>query len=259
MSRQPDAQNGPETARLSPTAQPINYGWRRRLGMLLPSVNRAAEPEVTAMLPDGVSLHTTRLKFTGSSQHDLLAVTEKVEEGSALLSDAGVDLIVFHCTSVSTFDVNMEASLKMRIEKATCKPATATSEALVSAFRTLGARKIVLITPYIKAINEREIAFLAHHQINVVRDAGMEIFEGSKMGLPEPEEWYRFALANRHENADAYLLSCTAIRTAPIIAALESDLGKPVVTSNQAMVWHCLHKMGIRDPVPGYGTLLSQF
>ena len=245
--------------RLTVTTQAINYGWRRRLGMLLPSVNRAAEPEVTALLPDGVSLHTTRLKFIGSSGEELLAVTEKVEEGSALLNDAGVDLIVFHCTSVSTFDVNTGASLKARIENTTCKQATATSEALVAAFRTLGAQKIVLVTPYIKAINEREIAFLAHHQITVVRDAGMEIFEGSKMGLAEPCEWYRFALANRHENADAYLLSCTAIRTAPIIAALESDLGKPVVTSNQAMVWHCLRKMGIRDSVPGYGTLLSQF
>lgn len=247
------------TSRLTAATRAINHGWRRRLGMLLPSVNRAAEPEASALLPDGVSLHTTRLKLTGSSGEDLLAMTEKVEEGSALLADAGVDLIVFHCTAVSTFDVNMEASLKARIEKTTCKPATATSEALLNAFRTLGAEKIVLITPYIKATNDREVAFLAHHQITVLRDAGMDIFEGSKMGLVEPGEWYRFALANRHQDADAYFLSCTAIRTAPVIAALESDLGKPVVTSNQAMVWHCLRTMGVRDSIPGYGTLLAQF
>lgn len=241
------------------SAQSIRYGWRRRIGMLLPSVNRAAEPEVSALMPEGVSLHTTRLKLTGSSREDLLAMTEKVEEGAALLGDAGVDLIVFHCTAVSTFDLTMEGCLKERIEKASGKPATATSAALISAFRKLEARKIVLISPYIKATNEREIAFLGHHQITVLHDIGLEISEGSRMGLVDPGEWYRTAMANRRDETDAYFLSCTAIRTAPIIEALESDLGKPVVTSNQAMAWHCLRTAGIRDSIPGYGTLLSRF
>jgi len=245
--------------RRTATAREIRYGWRRRIGMLLPSVNRVAEPEVTALMPDGVSLHTTRLKLTGSSREDLLAMTEKVEEGAALLGDAGVDLIVFHCTAVTTMDANMEASLVKRVEKASGKPATATSAALLSALHTLGANKIVLLTPYPRDSNEREVAFLAHHKIMVVREAGMEITEGAKMGLVEPGDWYRYAQAHRHDEADAYFLSCTAIRAMPIIEALESDLGKPVITSNQAMAWHVLRSVGVRDAIQGYGTLLSRF
>jgi len=237
--------------------RPVNYGWRCRIGMLLASVNRTAEPEVAAMLPQGVSLHTTRLKLTGSSREELLAMTEKVEDAAELMGDAGVDLVVFHCTAVSTFDPAMEGRLIERIEQASGRPATATSSALVTAFRALNARKIVLLTPYIQSINDREIAFLQHHQISVLHDAGMNIADGSKMDMVEPGEWYRFALANRREEADAYFLSCTAIRTAPIIAALESDLGRPVVTSNQAMVWHCLRKAGMRDAIPGFGALLT--
>jgi maleate isomerase len=113
----------------------IRYGWRLRLGMLLPSSNRVAEPELPSMLPEGVAVHTTRLRLVGGTRDELLAMTEKVEEAAELVSHAGADLIVFHCTAVSTFDVQMEGTLKQRIIAATGKPAIATSEALVAAFR----------------------------------------------------------------------------------------------------------------------------
>ena len=57
----------------------INYGTPAKLGMLLPSGNQAAEPQFHAMLPAGVSLHTMRLKLTGSSEKDLLAMELNAE------------------------------------------------------------------------------------------------------------------------------------------------------------------------------------
>ena len=79
------------------------YSWRARIGMLLPSTNNAAEPQIQRMLPDGVAFHTTRLKLTGSSEADIMGMTERLEDGAKLLADASVDLIVFHCTAASTF------------------------------------------------------------------------------------------------------------------------------------------------------------
>jgi maleate isomerase len=237
------------------SAGPIRFGWRLRIGMLLPSSNRVAEPEIPAMLPDGVSLHTTRLKLAGGGREALLAMTEKVEEGAALLADAGADLIAFHCTAVSTFDPSMEGNLKRRIEAVTKRPATATSEALVAAFRALGARRIVLVSPYARDVNEREVAFFAHHQIAVLRETGLDLSGGEAYAQIEPGAWYRLALANRHDEAEAYFLSCTTIRATPVIAALERDLGKPVVTSNQALAWHALRTGGVRDKMHGFGEL----
>jgi maleate isomerase len=72
----------------------------------------------------------------------------------------------------------------------------------------------------------------------------------------EPGEWYRLAITQRHPDADAYFLSCTTIRAAPVIDALERDLGKPVVTSNQAVAWHSLRIGGVRDQTTGFGALL---
>jgi maleate isomerase len=233
------------------------YGWRARIGMLLPSVNTAAEPQINAMLPDGVSLHTTRLKLTGSSEQELLAMTDRMEEGAALLADAGVDLILFHCTAVSTFDVKMEETLPERITAATGVAATATSRALIAAFRALEARRIVMVTPYPPAINQREAAFLEAHQIRVLADIGLDIHEGRKMIGVEPGEWYRLVRGQARPDADAYFISCTAVRSLEVIEDLERDLGKPVVTSNQAAAWHSLRRLGIKDSPAGCGRLMQ--
>jgi maleate isomerase len=239
-------------------SEPIRFGWRLRIGMLLPSSNRVAEPEIPAMLPEGVSLHTTRLKLAGSTRDELLAMTENVEAGAELLADADVDLIAFHCTAVSTFDPEMEGRLKQRIEKKTGKPATATAEALTAAFRALQARRIVLVSPYVKEINQREVAFMAHHGIEVVHEVGLNLTDGVAFASVEPGDWYRLTLANRHKDADAYFVSCTTIRSTPVIAALERDLGRPVVTSNQALAWHALRKGNVRDTMPGFGELFAR-
>jgi len=42
-----------------------------------------------------------------------------------------------------------------------------------------------------------------------------------------------------------------------MIDTLERDLGKPVITSNQSMMWHALRAGGIRERVPGFGKLFT--
>ena len=209
------------------------------------------------MLPEGVAVHITRLRLVGGTSDELLAMTDKVEEAAELVSHAGADLIAFHCTAVSTFNSEMEVSLKRRITAATSKPAVTTSEALVAAFRALNARRIVLLSPYTKEVNDREIAFFEHHGITVLHEIGLTLNGGAAYSEVEPSSWYKLAMVNRHPDADAYFLSCTTIRATPIISILERDMAKPVVTSNQAMVWHALRVGGLRDFVEGFGTLFS--
>jgi maleate isomerase len=233
------------------------YGHRARLGMLLPSGNAAAEAQFNAMLPHGVSLHTTRLKLTGSSDEELLAMADRAEEGASLLADACVDLILFHCTAVTTWDAEMDRALPERITKATGVPATATSRALMAAFRALDVRKVVMVTPYIESINRREVAFLESHQISVLNAVGLNIPLARDMISVEPGEWYRLVRANAHTDADAYFISCTAVRSLEVIEDLERDLGRPVVTSNQVAAWHALRTMGLQDRPGGFGRLFD--
>ena len=94
------------------------YGERLRIGMLIPSVNTVVEPQINALLPDGVALHVTRLRLTGSSEGELRAMAANVEEGASLLADAGVDLIAFHCTAVSMLSRDFMESIATRIHTA---------------------------------------------------------------------------------------------------------------------------------------------
>jgi maleate cis-trans isomerase len=96
----------------------------------------------------------------------------------------------------------------------------------------------------------------ARHGLDVVADAAPGIDSNAEMAALSPAELFEFAVRHQHPDADAYLVSCTALRSAEIIAPLEAELGRPVVTSNQAMVWQALRSGGIEDHVDGYGALL---
>jgi maleate isomerase len=235
----------------------INYGLRAKLGMMLPSSNTIAEPQIAAMLPPGVSLHTTRLRLLGDS--GLLSMLDRLEEATALIADAHVDRIVFHCTAVSMYSPEIVAEITQRVAAVTPIPLVITSEAIVAALRTLQASKIVLMTPYPPATNEREVRFLAHHGNTVLREKGLGIDGGVEMAAVEPEQWFRETVALRDPAADAYFISCTTVRSADVIEALEDALGKPVLTSNQAMLWSALRASGIDDRIDGFGRLLQDF
>lgn len=237
-------------------APEIKLGWRMRLGILQPSVNTVAEPQFQAMLPDGVSIHATRLKLVGSSPDEMMEMTKGIEEASLLLKDADPHRILFHCTAITTYDLDLPRQIIGRITGATGIPATVTSDALIAAFETLGTRKVVMVTPYPKIINEHEAQFLNHYGIEVLREHGLELSGGKAFAKVEPMEWYNLVMEHRHEDADAYFISCAQVRAAEVIEALERDLQRPVVTSNQAALWHCLRQSGIRDKKAGFGTLM---
>lgn len=234
----------------------IDYGERLRIGMLVPSGNVIIEPQVNAMLPQGVALYATRLPLRGSSEAELLAMARNVEEAARLLAHAEVGLIAFNCTAVSTYSKAMEADLRQRIAAATGLPALMTSEAIVEALRKLNSKRIVLLTPYIADVNAREAGFLEQSGFEVLSETGLGLDTNSEMARLAPQVWLDLARKHRSDRADAYLVSCTAVRSAEAIDEMERELGRPVVTSNQAIAWYCLRKAGIQDKVPGFGALL---
>ena len=236
----------------------LNYGSRARLGVLLPSGNQAAEPQFNAMLPAGVALHTTRLKLRGSSDKELLAMADGVEDAARLVADTDPNLVLFHCTAVSTYSEELEQSIKSRIAKSTGRPATAPSEAIVAALRALGAKRLVMLSPYNEVTNAREGKYFEGAGFEILDCAGLSCPDAPAMMAVTPEKWRSYAIEHRNARADAYLLSCTTVRSSEVAEELEASLGRPVVTSNTAAVWHCLRTMGIADRVTGYGKLLAQ-
>jgi len=235
----------------------IEYGDRLRLGIIVPSGNVIAEPQIRAMLPAGVAALMTRLALRGSSEAELRRMEEGVEDAARLLADAQVDRIVFHCTAVTTFSPESGSAIRQRITAATGISGLVTSDALVAAFRALQIRRVVLLSPYIAPVHQREIAFLEYLGLTVVGEAALGIDTNDAMARLSPEQLEEWAFSQRNSQADGYFLSCTALRTAELIGGLEQRLGSAVLTSNQVMVWYALRDAGLSDRDATWGQLMN--
>jgi maleate isomerase len=235
----------------------IDYGSRLRAGLLVPSGNSVAEPEIRAMLPPGVSTLATRLALRGSSPTELMGMLDQLEAASRLLADAEVDCIVFHCTAVSTFAPQLADNIRERIRSASRIRCFTTADAVLEGLRRLNARTVSLLTPYIDTVHEREVAFLRENGFAVKGSANLGIDTNTEMASFDPERLLDWARRNVDTGADACLISCTAIKSAPMIAQLEQASGLPVLTSNQSMAWLLLRSSGINDRVDDYGRLFS--
>jgi maleate isomerase len=235
----------------------IDYGSRLRAGLLVPSGNSVAEPEIRAMLPRGVSMLVTRLALRGSSPAELMGMLDQLEAASRLLADAEVDCIAFHCTAVSTFAPELAGNIRERIQSASGIRCLTTADAILEGLRRLNAKTVSLLTPYIDAVHEREVAFLTENGFAIKGSANLGINTNTEMARFGPERLLDWAGRNVDCNADACLISCTAIKSAPVIAQLEKASGLPVLTSNQSMAWHLLRSTGIDDRVDDYGRLFA--
>src|SRR6202012_3366332 len=126
----------------------IDYGTRLRAGVLVPSGNSVAEPEIRAMLPRDISALVTRLSLRGSSKAELMRMLDQLEAASELLADAEVDCIVFHCTAVSTFAPELADGIREQIRSASHIKCFTTADAILEGLRQLKARRVSLLTPY---------------------------------------------------------------------------------------------------------------
>jgi maleate cis-trans isomerase len=230
---------------------------RARIGLIIPSSNRLAEPQLRKYAPEGVIPHFTRLRMTGPHHVPLEALLPRVAEAAQTLGDAKCDVIVFHCTAGS-MENGLEGERRVidTIQQATGRRAITTATGVMAAFNTLGSRRLALITPYDAETNAHEIAFLAQAGLEVARNRPMDLGGSDGYISAPPSLWLRVAQEEADPRADTCFLSCTNIHSPDVIEPIEAALGRPVVASNQATLWYCLRLLGLPDVVPGLGRLM---
>jgi len=120
-----------------------------RVGLIIPSSNRMVEQEMARFFPPGVALHVARLRMTGPHHVPLAQLLPRVEEATRTLVDAACDVVAFHCTATSMEEgMDGEERVLAAVTRAGAPRATTTATAIRRAFAALGARRIVLVTPY---------------------------------------------------------------------------------------------------------------
>lgn len=220
----------------------------QRIGLIIPSSNRMVEGEMVRHLPPGFVGHIARLRMTGAHRVGIDALIPRVEEAAATLLDARCDVVAFHCTANSTAEGRAgEAKLIHALKQAGASQATTTATAIRCALNSLGARRIVLLTPYSAHVTAEEVSFLGKAGFEVIHARGFAL-KGSDEYCTTPAEFWRDrAIEAARPEADAYLVSCANISVFPVIAEIEQKLGRPVVTSNQAVIFHALSLLDAAD------------
>ncbi|MCC7484422.1 MAG: aspartate/glutamate racemase family protein [Burkholderiales bacterium] len=230
-----------------------------RIGLLVPSSNTTVEPEFQRALPESVTLHTARLFLTDITPEAIARIVEDLEAQSRLLATADVDVIVLGATAPSFLKgAGYDREMIGRIVKASGKPATTTSTALLRALALLGAKRIVLCSAYTDRVNAIARGFLEANGIEVLAARGLGMADNLAVGRLGPESAYELArAAAAGTDADAVVLACTNWRSMAVIEKLERELGRPVLSTTQASVWDALRIVGYRGEIAGYGRLLA--
>ncbi len=226
---------------------------QRGIGIIAP-FDLALERELWRWAPLDVSLHLARTPYEEISVS--LGMAELVSEPrhvqSATRDVLGVDpeVVAYLCTSGSFINgVAGEAGLRQAIIDAGAPEAVTTSGALAEAIRELGLSRITVITPYDAALTERLVAFLAELGVTVTRSEYLGL--GGGIWRVNYRTVAELIMKADDPAAEAVFVACTNLPTYDIIAPLERQLGKPVLTANQLTVWACLGRMGLTMVGPG--------
>ncbi len=235
------------------------YGWRGRIGLLVPTGNSVMEPEFQRMAPEGVTSHANRVALEDVTPASLRRMEADTPRAARDIASVRVGVIAFGCTSGSFVGGRgYDDRLRRLIEEATGLPATTASGAVLRALRVLGVRRIALVTPYTEEVTRLEIGFLEANGFEVTASVAGGLVEVADMQECSPTLAYRRAREVDDDRAEAVFVSCTGFRTVEIIARLEADLGKPVVTSNQALFADCLRILGVGEIAGDFGAVVPR-
>lgn len=236
------------------------YGWRGRIGLLVPSINTTMETEFWRIAPQGVSVHSARIAGgrhgTPEELRSMENASKKAAEDVAMVEP---DVVVYGCTSGSFFE-GPEWNRKIcdQLTAITKAPTVTTAGAMAACLTAGGYKRVDVVTPYVELTNERLKQFLKAHGVDVVKLGTFDMLDMFDHAKIEPEEIYQKVKAITTPESEAVFVACTQLRALEVLDLLERDLGKPVYSAVQASAWQAYEAMGVDPQLADCGSLLRR-
>ena len=236
--------------------------------MIVPSSNLTMETELPEIFgrrrevhpQDRFVFHSSRMRMKHVTPEELVAMNAQTDRAALELADARPDVVAsaclvaimaqgagYHCTA----EDQMRAALE---SEGVSSPVISSAGALLRALTALDAKKVVMVTPYMKPLTQLVADYVA--------DAGFEVLDTLSLEVNlDPadltEHWKRLD-PRALEEADALILSaCVQMPSLPAIQAVEEAYGKPVLSAATATAWTILKDLGLPTDAPAAGSLLS--
>lgn len=236
------------------------YGWRGRIGLLVPSINTTMETEFWRIAPAGVSVHTARISGgRHGTPEELRSMEEASKQAARDVAMIEPSVIVYGCTSGSFFEgPQWNARISEQLSQIAKAPTVTTAGAMAACLMAGGHRKVDVVTPYVDVTNERLKQFLKAHGIDVVKLGTFDMLDMFDHAKIQPEEIYRKVKDITSPDTDAVFVACTQLRALEVLDLLERDLGKPVYSAVQASAWQAYQAMSVDPRIADCGSLLRR-
>lgn len=221
------------------------YGKGGRIGLAVLDSDITIEGDMRRLLPDAIECHTARVIYPKVVNPENMAIAaDGLDQAIDSLLAVRPMAIGWACTSGSFFGGirGHQAILERMRKRAGPIPVTTASDSVVAALKALGKKRPSVGTPYSQEMNQRLEVFLQDSGLDVfpVQSYFGRVVDDYTMQAVEEQALTDFITSLDRPDCDAVVMSCTGMPTATIAPALERRLGKPVITSNLAILWNCL-------------------
>jgi maleate isomerase len=259
-------------------AKADNWGSKARIGIFIVSSEAVPEAEWWAMMPAGVSVHAARVTAPTpwarwASNRKAVELEADLERGAKQFAAMRLSAVVIaHSSSSIAGGAGWDDAVIKRLSEVVAHNTTVTTNGrdCQAALRALKVERPFLVFPawFDDATLPKGVAYFAEHGFHP--PGHIRIDPGRKWRDIPPRDLYPQGMAFEQDvehlcrqvraqcpaEADGVLMVGTGLRCVGIVETLEEDLRRPVISANQASLWHCLRLCGVNARVQGYGKLL---
>lgn len=242
-----------------------------RIGQIVPSSNTTMETEIPAILrareliaPERFTFHSSRMRMKKVTKEELAAMDCDSDRCALELSDARVDVMGYAClVAIMSMGLGYHRASEKRLHQCTVDngaptPIVTSAGALVEGLKVIGAKKVAILTPYMKPLTQLVIDYIEHEGIEVVDSISLEIADNLEVGSQDPRAPIEITKKLNTANVDAIVASaCVQMPSLASIQAIEERTGLPVISSSVATTYFMLKELGLEAAVPGFGALFS--
>ena len=235
------------------------FGWRKRIGLLSPTVIETAAYDFYRLAPEGVSMCATTSNIEHWSRENFKQhVLDPIVAAVQYLASRHVDYIIHTgMPVVTTRGKGFEDELVEQIENVTGLPATTSIRSAIRALAHLGVGNVVVVTPYPQELHQSALSFLAASGFNVVAQHTMDVvFKRLQDVTPAQIVAATERVLASAPSAEGVYIPCNQWAGADAAPLIENALGIPVVTGAHADYWEAFRSVGIHDRIEGHGRLM---
>ncbi|WP_428908045.1 maleate cis-trans isomerase family protein [Niallia sp. Krafla_26] len=243
-----------------------------RVGLIVPSSNTTMETEIPAMLQQKMmvdressfTFHSSRMRMKQVVKEELAKMDADSDRCAVELSDARCDVLAYAClVAIMCMGAGYHKRSEDRLHSATVEnggeaPVISSAGALIEGINAIGAKKVSIVTPYMKPLTQMVVDYIEQSGIEVIDAISLEVPNNLDVGRLDPNNLPDIVKRLNIEGADAVVLSaCVQMPSLPAVQKVEDQLGLPVLTAATSTVYRILKTLNLDTRVPSAGSLLS--